>query len=41
LLIAGESRADVHEFAGGRIAMTFPLRHGKLKYCTRSNNQSH
>src|SRR5712671_7401235 len=32
---------DVHEFAGGRIAMAFPLRHRKLKYCTRSNDHSH
>src|SRR5712671_2890326 len=32
---------DVHEFAGGRIAIALPLRHRELEYCARSNKQGH
>lgn len=32
---------DVHEFAAGRIAIAFPLRHRQLKYGAGSNNQGH
>jgi len=30
--------ADVNEFARGRVAMAFPLRHRELKHCAGSNN---
>jgi hypothetical protein len=30
---------NIHEFAGRRVAMAFPLRHRELKYGASDNNQ--